>query len=161
MERKRKSVIRVVSVTGWVWWWLVEVFCYIYIYIYMYHHYHHVTLLAQISLTLSHHTSLSSIAPARSSRQHPVSAQSCYIQVLASRPTFARPCEGVHRSTSLMCLSLLLKLCPACLVRLTWIVFVRGDRWPYSCCLWSVVSSTSIQLAAFVCNCRQAFSPHV
>ena len=30
--------------------------------------------------------------------------------------------------------SLLLQQCPACLVRLTWIVFVMGDRWPYSCC---------------------------
>ena len=26
-------------------------------------------------------------------------------------------------------------LCPACLVRLTWIVFVIGGRWPYSSCL--------------------------
>ena len=24
--------------------------------------------------------------------------------------------------------------CPACLVRLTWIVFVMGGKWPYSCC---------------------------
>ena len=28
--------------------------------------------------------------------------------------------------------SLLLQQCPACLVRLTWIVFVMGGRWPYS-----------------------------
>ena len=39
-------------------------------------------------------------------------------------------CE-VHRSTSLMSSSLLLQQCPACLARLTWIVF----RWPYSWCL--------------------------
>ena len=39
---------------------------------------------------------------------------------------------GVHRSTSLMSSSLLLQQCPACLVRLTWIVFVMGGRWPYS-----------------------------
>ena len=44
-----------------------------------YHHHHHVALPAQISLTLSHHPSLSSIAPGRSFRLHPVSAQSCYI----------------------------------------------------------------------------------
>ena len=31
--------------------------------------------------------------------------------------------------------SLLLQLCYACLVRLTWIVFVMGGRWPYSLCL--------------------------
>ena len=30
--------------------------------------------------------------------------------------------------------SLLLQQCPASLVRLTWIVFVMGVRWPYSCC---------------------------
>ena len=28
--------------------------------------------------------------------------------------------------------SLLLQQCPACLARLTWIVFVMGGRWPYS-----------------------------
>ena len=42
---------------------------------------------------------------------------------------------GVHRSTSLMSSSLLLQLCPACLVRLTCIVFVMGGKWPYSWCL--------------------------
>ena len=43
-----------------------------------------------VSLTLSRHPSLLPIAPGRSSKQHPVSAQSCCILVLASRPTFAR-----------------------------------------------------------------------
>ena len=42
---------------------------------------------------------------------------------------------GVHRSTSLMSSSLLLQQWPACLVRLAWIVFVMGGRWPYSWCL--------------------------
>ena len=41
---------------------------------------------------------------------------------------------GVHRSMLLMWSSLLLQQCPACLVRLTWIVFVIGGRWPYSWC---------------------------
>ena len=41
----------------------------------------------------------------------------------------------IHKSTSLMSSSLLLQLCPVCLVRLTWIVFVIGGRWPYSWCL--------------------------
>ena len=55
--------------------------------------------------------------------------------VRAGRPAFARPCVGIHKSTSLMSSSLLLQQCPACLVRLTWIVFVIGGRWPYSWCL--------------------------
>ena len=57
---------------------------------------------ARISLTLSCHPSLSSIVPSRSSRQYTVSGQSCCIWVLAGCPAFARPCEGVHRSMSLM-----------------------------------------------------------
>ena len=55
--------------------------------------------------------------------------------VRAGRPAFARPCVGIHKSTSLMSSSLLLQQCPACLVRLTWIDFVIGGRWPYSWCL--------------------------
>ena len=106
----------------------------IYIYIYIYHH-HHVVLVARISLTLSRHFSLSFITLGRSSGQHPVSSHSCWMNVRAGRPAFARPCVGVHKSTSLMSSSLLLQQCPACLVRLTWIVFVTGGRWPYSWCL--------------------------
>ena len=108
---------------------------YIYIYIYIYHH-HHVVLVAWISLTLSRHFFLSFIASGRSSGQHPVSSHSCWMYVRAGRPAFVRPCVGVHKSTSLMSLSLLLQQCPACLVRLTWIVFVIGGRWPYSWCLF-------------------------
>ena len=98
----------------------------IYIYIYMcvcvcvcviYHHHHHVALVALISLTLSRHSSLSFIALGRSSGQHPVSSHSCWMYVRAGRPAFARPCVGVHKSTSLMSSSLLLQQCPACLVR--------------------------------------------
>ena len=54
--------------------------------------------------------------------------------VLAGCLTFSRPCEGFHRSMSLMSSFLLLLPCPACLFRLTRIVFVMGGRWPYSCC---------------------------
>ena len=54
--------------------------------------------------------------------------------VLAGCPSFVRPCEGVHRSTSLMSSSRLLQQSPACLVCLILIVFVIGDWWPYSCC---------------------------
>ena len=96
------------------------------------HHHHHIVLVARISLTLSRHSSQSFIALGRSSGQHPVSSHSCWMYVRAGRPAFARPCVGIHKSTSLMSSSLLLQQCPACLVRLTWIVFVIGGRWPYS-----------------------------
>ena len=93
---------------------------------------------AWISLTLSRHFSLSFIASGRSSRLHPVSSQSCSMYVRAGCPAFSLPYVGVHRSTSLMSSSLLLQQCPACLVRLTWIVFEMGGRWPYSWCFVSV-----------------------
>ena len=98
-------------------------------------HHHRVVPQVWISLTLSHHFSLSFIASGRSSRRHPVSSHSCCMYVRAGRPAFARPYLGVHRSTSLMSLSLLPPQWPACLVRLTWIVFVMGGRLPYSWCL--------------------------
>ena len=99
------------------------------------HHHHHIVLAARISLTLSRHSSLSFIALGRSSGQQPVSSHSCWMYVRAGRPAFARPCVGIHKSTSLMSSSLLLQQCPACLVRLTWIDFVIGGRCPYSWCL--------------------------
>ena len=102
-----------------------------YIYIYIYHH---VVSLARISQSLYRHFSLSFIASGWSSGLHPVSSHSCCMYVRTGRPAFARPYVGVHRSTSLMSSSLLLQQCPACLVRLAWIVFVMGDRWPYSWC---------------------------
>ena len=55
--------------------------------------------------------------------------------VRAGRPAFDRSNVGVYKSTSLMSSSLLLQQCPACLVRLAWIVFVMGGRWPYCWCL--------------------------
>ena len=93
------------------------------------HHHHHVVLVARISLTLSRHFSLSFIASGRSSGQHPISSHSCWMYVRTGRPAFAWPCVGVHKSTSLLSSSLLLQQCPACLVCLTWIVFVIGGRW--------------------------------
>ena len=98
-------------------------------------HHHHVVLPARISLTLSRHFSLSFITSGRSSGLHPVSSHSCWMYVRAGRPAFDWPYVGVHRSTSLMRSSQLLQQCPACLVLLTWIVFVMGGRWPYSWCL--------------------------
>ena len=96
------------------------------------HHHHHIVPLAQIFLTLSRRFSLSFIASSRSSGLHPVSSHGCWMYVRAGRPAFARPYVGVHRSTSLMSSSLLIQQCPACLVHLTWIVFVMGGRWLYS-----------------------------
>ena len=114
----------------------------IYIYSHIYvqthiciNHHHHIALVARISLTLTRHSPLSLIALGRSSGQHPVSSHSYWMYVRAGRPAFARPCVGVPKSTSLMSSFLLLQQCPACLVRLTWIVFVIGGRWPYSLCL--------------------------
>ena len=75
------------------------------LYIYIYsdtHHHHHIVLAARISLTLSRHSSLSFIALGRSSGQQPVSSHSCWMYVRAGRPAFARPCVGIHKSTSLM-----------------------------------------------------------
>ena len=91
-------------------------------------------MLAWILLTLSPYSSLSSIAPSRSSKLHPVFAQRYYREVLAGRPTLARLCEGIGRRTSLMSSSLLLHQCPACLVHLILKVLEMGGRWSYSCC---------------------------
>ena len=104
----------------------------IYTIIRIWYRHHHVMPPARISLTLSCHFSLSFIASGRSSELHPVSSHICCMYVRASRPALARPYLGVHRGTSLMSSSMLLQQCPACLVRLTWIVFVMGGRWPYS-----------------------------
>ena len=126
------------------------------------HHHHHVVPPARISLALSRHFFLSFIASGRSSGLHPVSSQSCCMYVQAGRPAFARPYVEVRRSTSLMSSSLLLQQCPTCLVCLTWILFVMGGRWPYSWCFVGIAPRTcSILLAAFLCNCRLAFSPAV
>ena len=53
--------------------------------------------------------------------------KSC-MYVRAGRLAFAQLYVGVHRNTSLTSSSLLLQQCPACLVRLTWIVFMMGGR---------------------------------
>ena len=93
---------------------------------------------------------------------YPVSALSCCNPVLAGPPAFARPCEEVHRCMSLMCSSLLLQQCPACLVRLTLIVFLMGVGGRKAAVIWGVAARTcSILLVAFLCNCCQALSPCV
>ena len=120
------------------------------------HHHHHVVPQARISQTLSRHFSLSSIASGRSSELHHGSSHSCLVYVRAGRPAFSRPYVGVHRSTSLMSSSLLLRQCPACLVRLTWIVFVMGGRWTYNSCLVGVLAPGHIQIT----KQNQAFKSH-
>ena len=89
-------------------------------------HHHHVDAASADLPDPPFHPSLSSITPGRSSRLYPVSALSCCMEVLAGRPSFARPCEAFHRSMTLMSSSLLLQQCTACLVRLTRIVFRNG-----------------------------------
>ena len=101
----------------------------IYIYIYISSYSSSSSSSCRISLTLSRHFSLLFIASCRSSGLHPVSTHSCCMYVRAGRPALARPYVGVHRSTSFMSSSLLLQQCPACLLRLTWMVFVMGGRW--------------------------------
>ena len=105
-----------------------------YIYIYIYIYIYQVTLMAWISLTLSHHLSLSSITSGKSSRLHSVSVESCCLWVLVGRPTLARLLKRVHWRTSLMS-SFLLQQCPECIVRLIRIVLEIGGKCPYSCCL--------------------------
>ena len=116
------------------------------------HHHHHVVLLARISLTHYRHFSLSFIASGRSSGLHPVSSHSCCMYVRSGRPAFAWPYAGVHRGTSLMSSSLLLQQCPACLVRLAWIVFVMGGRWPYSWCLVGCCCQDLFNIARNISN---------
>ena len=113
------------------------------------HHYHHVVQLARISLALLCHSSLSFIASGRSSGLHHVSSHSCRMYVRADRPAFAGRYVRVHRSTSLMISSLLLQQCPACLARLTWIVFVMGGRGAYS---WCLVGCCRQDLFNIACN---------
>ena len=74
---------------------------------YCHHHLHDVPP-ARISLTPSRHFSLSFITSGRSSGLHPVSSHSCCMCVRAGRPAFAWPYTGVHLSTSLISLFLLL-----------------------------------------------------
>ena len=109
------------------------------------HHHHRVVPLARISLTLSSHFSLSFIASGWSSRLHPISSHSCCMYVQAGRPALARPYVRVHRNASIMSLSLLLQQCPAGLVRLTWMAFFMGGRWPYSWCFVGVLLPGLVQ----------------
>ena len=102
------------------------------------HHHHHVPSSARISLVLSRHPSLLSIASGWSSGLHPVSTQSCCMWF----ELVALLLLGVHNGTSPMSPSLLLQQYPPCLVRLIFIVFVMGGMWLYSCCFVGFASRT-------------------
>ena len=115
------------------------------------HHHHHIALVARISLTLSRHSSLSFIALGRSSGQHPVSSHSCWMYVRAGRPAFARPCVGVHKSTSLMSSSLLLQQCPACLVH-------SNTLFIYHFFCLHIVTHTHIYILSVHINNRQTYT---
>ena len=119
------------------------------------HHLHHdAAPSAWISLTISCHSSQSSIASGRSSGLHPISAQCCCMLVQAGCPAFSCPCEGVHRNTSR---SPLLQQSNFDSFHDGWVV---GG--PTAAASWGASSMTcSILLAAFLCSCHQAFSPYV
>ena len=136
-----------------------------YIYIYIYHD----VPLSWISLTLSRHSSLSSTPSGRSSRLHPVTVQSCCRKVLAGRQTLTHPCGEVYKRTSLMSSSFLFQQYPACLIRLIWMVFGMGARWPYShyfveCCLqdlFNTARSVLVQMPSrFFSNSVHVVHPH-
>ena len=110
-----------------------------YIYIYIYHH--QVALLARISLTLSLSLSfflslslsLSIYLSIRPYRPSPSAGLPDYVLCprrafvgLVGRLTLVRSCEGVHKRTSLINLSLFLQQCPAYLVHLTWMILEMG-----------------------------------
>ena len=80
--------------------------------------YHQVILIAQNSLTLTYHPSLSFIALSKAFRLYSVSTQSWCIQVLAGWLTLVCLCVGVYKRTSLISSFLLLQQCPAYFVRL-------------------------------------------
>ena len=121
----------------------------IYIYIYIYIYISSSSSCRVAGMDIPDPLSLSFIASGRSSGPHPVSSHSCWMYVLAGRPAFAQPYVGAHSSTSLMSSSLLLQQWLACLVCLTWIVFVMGGRWPYS---WCLVECCRQDLFNIACN---------
>ena len=83
----------------------LSVYIYIYIYIYIPGSTDSRKLTPPPPLSLSLSPTISSIAPGRSSRLHPVSAQSWCMLVLVCRPIKAHTCVGIHKRTSLMSLT--------------------------------------------------------
>ena len=117
---------------------------------------------ARISQTLSLHPSLSSIALVRSTKLHPVSAQSWCKEVLSDRLTLARSSIGVQRKMSLMSPCLILQECSACHVSLTGMVFEMWVSGRIAAVLWGVASRIcSKQHVAFLRRSHLVFSSSV
>ena len=127
--------------------------------VFHHHHHHHLfALTTRSTQTLSHQPFLSSLTPDRSSKLHPVAAQSRCMEVYASRPTLVCPCVGVFKRTSLMSLFLLLQQLPACL----FVLHVYFARWEVGGCTATVLLGfafriSSCQYPAFLCNFHLAF----
>ena len=124
---------------------------------YSYHHHHHhhyqVVLIAWSSLNLSHHQSLSVIAPGRSPRLQLVSVQNWYKSLLTCQSA------GVHNRTLLMSLTLLLQKCRYVLfVLLEW--FVRCEAGGHAvAALLGIASTICSRLhRASLCSSSQPFS---
>ena len=99
----------------------------------VHHHHHYVMPLAWISCsslaTPSYRSSL--LAVPQGYIPYPHRDAVCRFElVILLWFSCMRGSIGEHHMSS----SLLLQQCPACLVRLTLIVFVMGGRWPYSWC---------------------------
>ena len=114
------------------WYSWIGIYLYIYIYIYIYIYHDQLILIARIPLTLSHHSSLSSIALGRSSNTSGVRTE--LMHVFATWPTLVCLCVEVHRKTSLMNLFLLLQQWQVNLVHLTWMACKMEGKWLHSCC---------------------------
>ena len=99
------------------------------------------------SLTTSTYRS-SPLAGLQGNTPYPHRAAVCMFEL--AMLLFSRPYVGVHRNTSLMSSSLLLQHCPACLVRLTWIVFVMGGRWPYSWCFVGILFNIARSILVYL-----------
>ena len=79
-----------------------------------------------------------------------------YVSLCWSANTYVSICWR----TSLMSMSLLLLLCPACLIYLTRMGFEMGSKWPYNCCfvrchfqdLFKTIQNTHTQTYIYICN---------
>ena len=106
--------------------------------LYIYYH-HHVMPQARISLTSSHHFSLSFIASGMSQGCNPythIAAVCMFELVLLLLNGHMRRLIGVH---PLWACSSFSSWCLICLVHLTWIVFMMGCRWSYSWYIFGVL----------------------
>ena len=119
---------------------------------------HSLSLSLSLSLSSSSDLSPSCIAPGRSSRLHPVFAQSWFMQVFAGRPILVCLLVRFHWRTSLLSSSLLPQQCLACFLRLG-----RFVRWKVSGRTVSVLQHAASWICsekhvAFLCSSHLALS---